>query len=59
MHTYKYSHFQKLSTNMRIAKNSTNTALIDTKFGRKVAYKFMYKTKSIFIYGNENNIKFL
>ena len=40
-------------------KKSTNTALIDTKFVRKVAYIFMPKTKSIIIYRNENNIKFL
>ena len=40
-------------------KKITNTDLIDTKFGRKVAYIFMHKTKSIIIYRNENNIKFL
>ena len=54
-----YTHFQKLSTKMQNAKNSTNTALIDSKFDSKVAYIFMHKTKSIIIYKNENNIKFL
>ena len=40
-------------------KRITNTALIDTKFGRKVAYIFMHRTKSIIIYRNESNIQFL
>ena len=36
-----------------------NAALIATKLCRKVVYIFMHKTKSIIIYKNENNIKFL
>ena len=44
---------------VKCKKKSRNTALIDIKFGRKVAYIFMHKTKSIIIYRIENNTKFL